>query len=326
MATTSQKADANDARFRKSIEMFLRIMSIKARLGRKPYITHINELKEFLEEEGYTNISERNIQRDIQSLNNHFGLDVGFDKDLKRYTLSEPLEEEPDLATFDGLLDMVDQYTKQIRKLQGVLDGYQVIQFEHQTSLASVKETLVKIAHAIKNSFKINFYYKPFLSDSEKEFQIEPYLVLENKNRWYVTGFDMDSMQIKTFGIERITALEISKLKFTNKRGFNISEIRRKNYGIYNMEGEPQEIILRFSKNQAAYVLTNPLHESQEIVNKPTSNDANEAYTFLKVTLIPNYEFYMQLMSFNAECLVIEPAIVKETLITMAKKMLANYQ
>ena len=318
-------ANTSDTPFRRSIDMFLRISAIKRRLKQLPVIVHISELKAFLEDEGFLNISERNIQRDLRSLREHFGVNAGYNPALRRYTIEDLPDDDPDLTQFEGLIDMAQQYRTQLKKVQGALDSFDIIRFEHQDSLLNVKDKLTTIAQAIKQQEIINFFYKPFGNSDEREWKLEPYLVLENKNRWYVMGYDLVSKNLRTFGLERITILTNTGKKYSTNRGFNYNEIKTKNYGIYNIEAEPTTIVLKFTKLQGQYLLTNPIHSSQiELVNYEGENSST-SNTYLQVNLIPNPDFYMQIMSYHSDCKVLLPAEIQKSVVEMAKKMIERY-
>lgn len=318
-------ANTSDTPFRRSIDMFLRISAIKRRLKQLPVIAHISELKAFLEEEGFQNISERNIQRDLSSLREHFGVNVGYNQSLRRYTIEDLPDDDPDLTQFEGLIDMAQQYRTQLNKVQGALDSFDIIRFEHQDSLFNVKDRLTAIAQAIKQQEIINFFYKPFGSTDEREWKLEPYLVLENKNRWYVMGFDLEGNNLRTFGLERITAFSNTGKKYANNRGFNYNQIKTKNYGIYNIDAEPTTIVLKFTKLQGQYLLTNPLHSSQKELPDFEGPSSSDKHTFLEVNLIPNPDFYMQIMSYHSDCKVLLPAEIQKSVVEMAKKMIERY-
>jgi len=319
------KAKGSDSPFRRSIDMFFRISAIKRRLKEKPIVTHIRQLKSFLEDEGFANISERNIQRDLSSLREHFGVNVGYNQALKRYVIEDLPDDDPDLTQFESLIDMAEQYRTKLNKVQGALDGYEIIRFEHQDSLLKIKPRLTIIAQAIKQKEVISFFYRPFGQTEEREWNLEPYLVLENKNRWYVIGLDLASKSVRTFGLERILAIENTYKKFDSNRNFNYNEIKSKNYGIYNIDAEPTAIVLRFSKLQGHYLVTNPIHSSQVELPNFEGEGSSNSYTYLQVNLIPNPDFYMQLMSYHAECKVLSPVEIQKTVVEMTKKMLEQY-
>jgi predicted DNA-binding transcriptional regulator YafY len=319
------KAKGSDSPFRRSIDMFFRISAIKRRLKEKPIITHINQLKSFLEDEGFANISVRNIQRDLNSLREHFGVNAGYNPALKRYVIEDLPDDDPDLTQFESLIDMAEQYRTKLNKVQGALDGYEIIRFEHQDSLLKIKPRLTIIAQAIKQKEVISFFYRPFGQTEEREWNLEPYLVLENKNRWYVIGLDIASKSVRTFGLERILAIENTYKKFDSIRNFNYNEIKSKNYGIYNIDAEPTAIVLRFSKLQGHYLVTNPIHTSQVELPNFEGEGSSNSYTYLQLNLIPNPDFYMQLMSYHAECKVLSPVEIQKTVVEMTKKMLEQY-
>jgi len=101
--------------------------------------------------------------------------------------------------------------------------------------------------------------------------------------------------------------------------GFNPKEYFQSTVGIIVQEEKPQHIVLRFSTKQGKYILTQPIHESQEVV-EITEN-------FIKVALdvVPNYELYSIFLGWGNQVEVLEPAEMREQMKRILKGTLVNY-
>ena len=80
---------------------------------------------------------------------------------------------------------------------------------------------------------------------------------------------------------------------------------------------EKIKVVLQFSKKQYPYIVSKPLHHSQEIVD-----DEN---CILAVEVRPTYEFTQLILSFGKDVKVLEPAPYRQEIIDNIRKNLQNY-
>lgn len=83
-------------------------------------------------------------------------------------------------------------------------------------------ENMYGLLHAIKNNFQIKFLYRKFWNDEVKLRTVEPYLLKEFRNRWYVITIESKGSVLKTFALDRISELEITSNKFNKNSKVNI--------------------------------------------------------------------------------------------------------
>ena len=91
----------------------------------------------------------------------------------------------------------------------------------------------------------------------------ELYLELFNKK----IANDLKDKKVKSFALDRLFELEITRKKFQQPNDFNVNEHFKYCFGIISPnEHKPQEVILSFDPFQGKYIKTLPLHESQVIL------------------------------------------------------------
>ena len=128
-------------------------------------------------------------------------------------------------------------------------------------------ENLYGLLHAIKNKFQIYFTYQKYWDEIPEKRAVEPYALKEFKNRWYVIVKDLKDDQIKSFALDRLTDLDITKRIFKTLKSFDVEEHYRYCFGIISPNGqEPEDILLWFEPFQGKYIKSLPLHHSQQIV------------------------------------------------------------
>jgi len=89
--------------------------------------------------------------------------------------------------------------------------------------------------------------------------------------------------------------------------------------GINRPDEAPRHIVLRFTATQGKYILSQPIHESQEIVEE------NDEYITLSLDVTPTYELYALILGWGAQVEVLEPAEVREQVRGILKAAVGLY-
>ena len=142
--------------------------------------------------------------------------------------------------------------------------------------------------------------------------KVDPLALKESKDRWYLIALDTKDEKLKAFGLDRISDLSVSKVGYKLQQKFNLKEHFKNAFGIMNLEEQPENIIIRSTKEQAEYLKSSPLHHSQQI-QKETDKSV-----YFEYDLFPTYDFIQEILSFGNQVKVMEPKSliikVKETL------------
>lgn len=256
------------------------------------------------------NISKRTFQRDLHDIRSIHGIDILYDFSRKVYFINFDEKTEANermLEAFDtfNALSLTDRLSKHIhfekRKPQGT-------------------ENLYGLLHAIKNCFQIKFTYQKFWEGESTERRVEPYVLKEFKNRWYVLAKDLGDDSTKTFALDRLMDLDITKKPFEFPANFDVNDYFKYSFGIIAAEGKPEKVILSFNAFQGKYVKSLPLHESQEILI-----DTEEELR-IKLTLHTTHDFFMELLSFGENVKIIQPKKLTKRLQTTFKNVLGKYE
>ncbi len=294
-------------------EYLTRYLLIIKRLRRTPatfreisdYLQRESELQEF----NFT-ISKRTMQRDIREILSIFGIQIEYDFSRKVYFIADDAHNDVNnrmleaYELFDALR-LNDKISSSVyfdnRKAQGA-------------------EHLHGMLYAIKNRRIIRFDYQKFWEDEKTSRAGEPYALKEFRNRWYVLMRDLKDKTVKSFGLDRISELEITKTVFKDSLEFNIKEHFRNCFGIISPhDGEPQEIILSFDSVQSKYLKSQPLHETQEILME-TENE-----TRIRLNVFTTHDLIMELLSFGDNVKVLMPESLATQIRDILKRTLANY-
>lgn len=255
--------------------------------------------------------SLRTFQRDLQDIASFYGIIIKYDRSQKFYFIENDAEDEYNERMFEAL----DVF--QALNLNQSFSAY--IQFD--TRKPKGTEHLNGILYAIQNKFQIQFRYRKFWSDEEELRTVEPYLLKEFRKRWYVFAYDLKQKEFRTFGLDRLSALNISSNKFQFPQKINLREYFKDSFGIVGpSEGTVQDILLKFTNHQGSYIKTMPLHESQQII-KETPDEM-----LVKLKLIPTYDFLMEILYYGEFVQVLEPKHLADEIKQKFQKAVKLYE
>jgi predicted DNA-binding transcriptional regulator YafY len=238
------------------------------------------------------NISKRTFQRDLDDIRSIYNIDIKYDFSRKVYLID--FDEQPGVS--ERILEAFDTFNA--LNISDRLSDY--IHFEKRRPQGT--ENLYGLLHAIKNHFQITFIYQKYWEDELTERKTEPYALKEFRNRWYIICKDLNDGKIKSFALDRLSELFITKRSFKSPQDFNINEHFRFCFGIIGPDNtEPQEVILSFDPFQGKYIKSLPLHETQEILAD------NEDELLIKLKIFITHDFFMELLSHGENVKVIKP-------------------
>lgn len=296
-------------------EYMLRYMLIiqKLRNGR---MANFEEISDYLDHQseiqGYEfRISKRTFQRDIDEIYSLFKIEIKFDFSKKLYYTVD--EEQEDLP--QRFMEAFDLFNS----LKVAQDNRPYIYPEKRRPLGT--ENLYGLIHSIRNQFQVLFNYYKFEDDEIYEHTVNPIALKEFKHRWYLMATIANEEGLRTFALDRLTDLEISKKKAVYTTEYNIENHFRNCFGIFSPNSnEPDELILSFDPYQGKYIKTFPLHHTQEIIT-----DTEKEFR-IRLKLYSTYDLLMELLSFGQTLTVIAPLKLKEEMKMVLEKALGNYK
>jgi len=249
------------------------------------------ELESEIQGYNYT-ISKRTFHRDLADIRSIYNIDIQYDSSGKVYYID--FEEQHEIN--ERILEAFDTFNA--LNLTDRLSHY--IHFEKRRPQGT--ENLHGLLHAIKNQLQIMFAYQKFYEDELTERTVEPYALKEFRNRWYLLANDLKDHQVKSFALDRLSDLEITKRKFQRPDNFNVNELYRYCFGINSPNAPaPQEVILSFTPFQGKYIKSLPLHESQKVMID------NEEELRVKLNVFITHDFFMELLSYGENLKIIKP-------------------
>ncbi len=275
------------------------------------------EIQRYLSEHTYDDsenydISLRTFQRDLKEIYLIFNIDIILIRSEGKYKI---------------IRDMDDKKTDRLLECFTIFDAISSTEIlskdifvENRRPLGT--EHMLELLKAIKNKFQVEFTHEKFWKENaEKQTRtVYPLALKEARNRWYLVAKDSKDRVIKTFGLDRISDLEITRRNFEAPSDFDVGKKFEHSFGIISEGTTPEKIRLCFSHRQADFIKSFPLHHSQTIVSE------NENECIIELFLSPTYDFVMELLSIGKEVKILEPESLKSKMIAMLEETLKQYK
>ena len=263
------------------------------------------------DDENYA-ISKRTFERDVKEIWEIYKIGIEYRRSQNAYEITQDADE----VKTDRLIESI-----QILNALSVSDSVSShIILEKRKPLGT--ENMHGLLHAIKNQLQVQFTHEKFWkgNNENKIRSVYPLALKEARNRWYLLAKDPNEDVFKTFGLDRIFNLDITRKKFEYPFNFDAEKKFEHSFGITIDGVKPEKIILCFSHRQANFVKSLPLHHSQKIVSE------NQTECVIELFMRPTYDFIMELLSLGKEVKVQEPESLKNKMIEMLEAALKRYK
>ena len=198
-----------------------------------------------------------------------------------------------------------------------VLD--ELVQFEKSIHTKGM-DLIEFIYEAIKNKQAIQFQYKNIYKEKSSTAVLIPYLIKENRNRWYVIGWSEEKEKYTTYALDRITDLAILNNIYKRRSDFNAATFFQHSTGIMESNTKPEEVLLTILKPISDLVLLEPLHTSQKLISE--KNDSVQ----ISLKVLVNEEFVFKILGMGAFCVVDKPSGLRKTIKAAIQQMNTNYE
>ena len=178
---------------------------------------------------------------------------------------------------------------------------------------------LRNLLEATRSRRTIEFEHFNFWTKKITHYIINPYLLKEYQNRWYVVGTIKNSNTVRTFGIDRIQELKLHTKSFKVNESLNIKDRFDEIIGVTYDVNKMEMVKLEFTEFQAKYIETQPIHHTQQLQRH---DDKIVATMFV----IPNHELIQRILMYGSNVKVNEPLWLKEKIKDELKKAIKAYK
>lgn len=312
----------------------MRIRTIDACLQRRQRRWTIEDLRQACEDalydyEGIDSVSLRTVQRDIELMR---GDKLGYYapivvRDRKYYEYEDPdysITQKPlskqDLAELSSAMDIIRHYqgfqgmkgqedilARMQDQIQAQESHQQIVYLETNSRLKGL-QFLSPLYDFIAKKEPVVVEYHSFKSRRETRFFLSPYALCEFNNRWFLLAYSQKMKNIQTVALDRILAVaKDEKNRFIENTFCNMDEYLGEMVGITrDLHSKPERVLIRIDAENAPYVITKPLHQSQQ-----TESTEEDGSVIISLNVIINFELERKILGFGSHMEVLSPRLLR---------------
>ena len=242
------------------------------------------------------------------------------DQDLNHLTEAvEFLKQFQGFSHFKQLGGMVQKLEDHIYSAKEKLKP--VISFDSNPNLRGL-EYLDQIYQAIIKKTVLKISYQSFKARQPTDVDFHPYLLKEFNNRWFILGRKGGHRAIINYALDRIKAIELQPSKhYLENDSFDPDTFYKDVVGVTVMQGMmPEKIIFRVNKKNAQYVITKPIHHSQELISQDESGATFEL--FIKI----NFELERIFLGYGNTLEIVSPLRLRRSIKKVFEEAVRIYE
>ncbi|MGH1433930.1 MAG: helix-turn-helix transcriptional regulator [Lewinella sp.] len=288
-------------------------------------------------------VSRRTIQYDLQMMRSD---KLGYEAPIvvekrKYYTYADP-----DYGILQGPLSTAD--LEQLGEAVSVLKQFQgfghlqelgglVQKLEDKVSTADSKqpiaimlesneglrglEHLEELYRAVRQQRVVRLTYQSFKAKQPGLVVLNPLLLREFNNRWFLLATKERETRILSFALDRIQGVTFPGLPFIPLPNFDPEAYYKNVVGVTVNTYRITKIRLWLDAQNAPYVLTKPLHPSQVV-----EEGYDDGSAVVNIWVIPNFELERLLLGFGPGLRVLSPNRIRRRIRRLIKTALAGYE
>jgi len=241
----------------------------------------------------YYRYSDKNYSLAMQQIN-------PIEADLLKTTLDM-------LGRFKGLpqFDFVQELALKLKKSFQLEDLDECIFFDQNEYLKNLY-LLGDLLKFIQQKRVLRVEYKSFNQDKEEAFLIHPYFLKQYNKRWFLFGQRDGFDSWTNLALDRMIAFEAAEgITFIPPMETHDSYFEDIIGVSKPIDAVCQFIKIKIDKSLWPYIDSKPLHPSQTVMER------TEKYTTIQLEVVPNYEFYAQVLGLGSAVEIVGPMEVR---------------
>ena len=180
-------------------------------------------------------------------------------------------------------------------------------------------EHFTPLFNAIRKKTTVELRYQSFRMAEPQTLIVHPYYLKQYNNRWFLFCCNGDHTNLSNYPLDRILSVKLAHVPYRDT-DVDFDEYFSDMIGVSRRNGQaPEDVVLRFPKDQYKYVATKPWHVSQKIV------DENNSTISLQFHVVLNYELEQKILSFGQYVEVLSPKQLREQIKDRLNQSLKQY-
>lgn len=229
--------------------------------------------------------------------------------------LLKPLEGTPIYGSLDSALQKIGAALppQSFQFLRG-LDQAVSVRTAGFKDYSRSREVLDVLMRSVRHKFTTRINHRTAQFEKGIEREIDPYRLWYVNNGIYLVGHDHRSAEIRAFAVERIASARPTNRRFEVPADFDFDKLTETAFNL--IWGQPQEVKIHFSREQAPYVQERTWHPSQTIEKR-----ANGSID-LSIRVANLWELKRWLVGWGADARVVQPESLRKEIEEECARML----
>ena len=268
-----------------------------------------------------------------------FDIDKRRDKSVRYHMVSRDFE-LPELKLLVDAVQSSKFITRKksnelIKKIESFTSKYEAQKLQRQVYVAnriktmneSIYYTVDYIHEAINNNVKVSFKYFEWNEKKEKvlrhnckTYQISPFALTWDDENYYMIGYDSEEGKIKHYRVDKMQNLAVTEIKRDGAelfKNFDMAVYSNKTFGMFG--GKEETVTLR-CENSLAGVIIDRFGSDTVFYN------VNDKTFDFHIKVHTSVHFLTWLMNFGDKISVLSPDSVKDELVSLSEKIIAQYK
>jgi len=286
-------------------------------------------------------VTPRTIQRDLDYLRDQLGAPIDYDPKRRGYFTTDPSYQLPVFTVTEGELlalflaeralqqyqgtPFASELRRLFEKLTVLLPDKVSLHLDHLTAACDVRSSPAdlgdadrfrRLLRAVQRGRQLELLYWSASRDETLRRIVDPYHLASVEGDWYLVAHCHLREDVRMFAPARIRELRETGETFDRPADFRIADYLDVGFRRMRGAGPVQTVRLRFTPSAARYIRERTWHPSQKLHDDPDGSAT------LTLTVNCFAEVKRWVLSFGAECAVLEPAELRED-ITAESAMMA---
>jgi predicted DNA-binding transcriptional regulator YafY len=181
-------------------------------------------------------------------------------------------------------------------------------------------EHFTPLFNAIRKKTTVELRYQSFRMAEPQTLIVHPYYLKQYNNRWFLFCCNGDHTNLSNYPLDRILSVKLAHVPYRDT-DIDFDEYFADMIGVSRRNGqEPEDVVLRFPKDQYKYVSTKPWHWNQMVIEE------NDDFVTMQMHVIINYELEQKILSFGDYVEVVAPRSLRDRIKERMEKSLEKYK
>lgn len=182
-------------------------------------------------------------------------------------------------------------------------------------------EYLEELYQAVRQQKVVRLAYQSFRAKQAALITVHPLLLREFNNRWFLIGGKADKEQIFSFALDRIQSITYPDIVYISHPDFDPLAYYHDVVGVTVNNVRPTNVRLLLDAQNAPYVLTKPLHKSQETIEQK-----DDGSVVVNIRVKHNYELERLLLGFGPSLEVLSPPRLRKRIKNLLQAATKQYE